>query len=1025
MNKKRSIFTQLVRLVLVIALLGQVLYVPNLRAASGDQAFLILRVGGVLDLQAPQPVTDLKAGPDFVTGVYGPSDDGSGKVKLNWSAPEDMPDGMPVFSYIIKYATFSIYDVNSDTVAWWNHSSVSTVASTGGLPANWGIKETKSPHSLETFILTGLSPSQYYWFAIQSMDNVYNHSGIDTKAQFIVTQSSSYASTSSMPPAPISSLSASPAKDVPGGISLAWTAMGNDGVNNRIIDGKFRVCYSTIPYPSVDSDLLKVNPKAYWALATEINISTSNVRPGDSQKVMLTGLTANVSYYFWVWTSDEWYNKTNWSYESNKAIAKVFNFYPPAEAAPFYADAYGSTDVSSGSYVQLNWKNPTTDETRGFDGVNIRYSTTTTPVTRDDGLGIVLSGLTANAWTSLLQLQLEPRTTYYYRIFTFDNSEPALYSGTGTAVSVCTIYDNLAPDAVTGLALNADANSSRGTYINLNWAHPDFSKADYRNRDWEKTTLYVSTQNYVKNGGYPYNGQAPVELATSATWYQFTQLAPQNTYYFEARTLDTVSNFSVSTASVYTWKDVTAPGLVDFIVVQSTVSDDIDIGCSLGVSWRYPGDVDLDNFYITYREGSFPVSESDGISVSRKLGQGSMLANDSIQLNELVGNTTYYFGLFLYDWSGNMSSTTITGIVSVSRDSSFVPFTPLGLNTSKQGSIFSVTWEPVLYKYIESSSTVLVEMAKPNPKSTELYRYQLYESADMNDWSLAASTKPTAGGLKFSVPVSGTQAKYYKIRAVNISGDYSDSMIVDDADDLNIYSMIGDRSYVKMGTEIKDAVKNVYLKWTRNTSEEKGPVFRSFIIEPYRNNDGNLELYSNFTFAKPKAEVSIKYDNGTIAARGAQMNRALAEPEKWLSMFYFNGKSWQKLTSSVDAQDTKVKSSVKYLGLYQIRYAMNAADLTFYDVMPKIITPNGDGSNDRAFFKYDNPRGAQVTVKIFDMTGSLARTLDNSTESSNVPGGYIYWDGADRNGDTVNPGTYIYQVEGEGKVFNGTVIVAR
>ena len=118
-----------------------------------------------------------------------------------------------------------------------------------------------------------------------------------------------------------------------------------------------------------------------------------------------------------------------------------------------------------------------------------------------------------------------------------------------------------------------------------------------------------------------------------------------------------------------------------------------------------------------------------------------------------------------------------------------------------------------------------IDAQKENVKSDVKYigRYQIYESADMNAWHLIASTKPVIEVLGFKVPLA-SQIKYYKVRSVDICGNFSDSMIADNSDDLNIYSMIADRSYVKMDKEIKAVISDVYLKWTRNEENEKGPI---------------------------------------------------------------------------------------------------------------------------------------------------------------------------------------------------------
>ena len=87
----------------------------------------------------------------------------------------------------------------------------------------------------------------------------------------------------------------------------------------------------------------------------------------------------------------------------------------------------------------------------------------------------------------------------------------------------------------------------------------------------------------------------------------------------------------------------------------------------------------------------------------------------------------------------------------------------------------------------------------------------------------------------------------------------------------------------------------------------------------------------------------------------------------------------------------------------------------------KIFTPNGDGVNDVIEFIFDNPSDSVISkAKIYDLTGAEVSDLKvGSTGTS-----YI-WDGRNKNGETVHGDVYIYQIEAGGKVFNGTVMVAK
>ncbi len=95
-------------------------------------------------------------------------------------------------------------------------------------------------------------------------------------------------------------------------------------------------------------------------------------------------------------------------------------------------------------------------------------------------------------------------------------------------------------------------------------------------------------------------------------------------------------------------------------------------------------------------------------------------------------------------------------------------------------------------------------------------------------------------------------------------------------------------------------------------------------------------------------------------------------------------------------------------------------DSHFVRLTPKIITPNGDGINDAANFIFTNPDNETAEGMIFDLSGSVVR--DNLPSSSTTS---LTWDGRDSSGCVVSGKVYIYQIKIGGKVFNGTVVVAK
>ena len=95
--------------------------------------------------------------------------------------------------------------------------------------------------------------------------------------------------------------------------------------------------------------------------------------------------------------------------------------------------------------------------------------------------------------------------------------------------------------------------------------------------------------------------------------------------------------------------------------------------------------------------------------------------------------------------------------------------------------------------------------------------------------------------------------------------------------------------------------------------------------------------------------------------------------------------------------------------------------LTLTWVCPRIFTPNADGANDKVVFHFDNPEQLPVSGTIYDLPG--AKVADLSAGSDPVT--LLMWNGKDSEGRVVPGGLYLYQIEFEGKIITGTVVVAR
>jgi len=93
-------------------------------------------------------------------------------------------------------------------------------------------------------------------------------------------------------------------------------------------------------------------------------------------------------------------------------------------------------------------------------------------------------------------------------------------------------------------------------------------------------------------------------------------------------------------------------------------------------------------------------------------------------------------------------------------------------------------------------------------------------------------------------------------------------------------------------------------------------------------------------------------------------------------------------------------------------------------VTPSIFSPNGDGVNDVVYFSLDNPTLANVAGKVLDCSGGDVADLAPAGAFAPTPDS-LMWDGRDREGRIVRSGPYVFQIQAEGQVIGGVVVVVR
>ena len=106
----------------------------------------------------------------------------------------------------------------------------------------------------------------------------------------------------------------------------------------------------------------------------------------------------------------------------------------------------------------------------------------------------------------------------------------------------------------------------------------------------------------------------------------------------------------------------------------------------------------------------------------------------------------------------------------------------------------------------------------------------------------------------------------------------------------------------------------------------------------------------------------------------------------------------------------------------------------FYGPLSRVITPNGDGINDKIFFCFENPQDSELTGKIYTLLGAEVASIGVKNDRTALAGvgcpasviraQFMTWDGFADN-VRVRSGLYVYRITAEEQVFSGTFLIVR
>ncbi len=269
--------------------------------------------------------------------------------------------------------------------------------------------------------------------------------------------------------------------------------------------------------------------------------------------------------------------------------------------------------------LTLRWKNPTTSN---YAGVQIMRRTDVFPTAPSDG-ELVLVGSAADE--SVTDVGLTNGTTYRYRAWAFSTE--------GEWAAGVTAQGTPSADSTPPASPTQFTATSGDRVVHLSWTNP--SDPGFR-----ALKLVRRVDRFATFSG---DGETIINLGTETT-YDDPELTNGVQYYYTLFAVDEIGNESTTGAKVTAIPGVDGvpPGSVTNFAATAQ-NGRVDL------SWTNPADADLSGVLVVRKEGSAPSSTSDGVPVFDDRGESYV--DDAV-----TNGTTYHYGAYAYDPSGNYSA---------------------------------------------------------------------------------------------------------------------------------------------------------------------------------------------------------------------------------------------------------------------------------------------------------------------------------------------------------------------------------
>jgi len=667
--------------------------------------------------------------------------------------------------------------------------------------------------------------------------------------------------------------------------------------------------------------------------------------------------------------------------------------------------------------LDLAWNAPGLDGALG--GVTgfyrIDYSSDPAHVFAPTAFQLQFATITTPGAAQALRLTgLEANTTYFTKIYLAGPekffSEDSILSGESTFANV---------------AVNPVLVTVGSAAVTLTWGVPAGAAEGYA-ADASSTNFGAATP-----GGLTLSSATPNGTVTSLT---IPGLLPNTTYFLKVASLNWQGdrNYALVVPVMTTASNAPLP-IVFLISVPSPLNRTISFNWTNQAYLANEGVLVLQSTSATTNQ---VVDGAGPFTPGQVLGDGAIVkstnAAASVADSALTLDSTYYYHFF----------SQATGLVYSADVSTsvFLDLAPMGVANLGASSNAGNTQVTLSWNDVTSNIDGSLFKSTSAPLSVELQRYEISRATSVMNSSFVAIATVSVSSLSYVDTVPDPALTYvYRVRALDSFNTADVAAAVDSVGASYVFSsdLV---THMKIPTSLRyDLVgssnaygANIVFRALDRAGDATQGIFRSVTFEA-RKSPGN-EVIPRFEFSRPDVTVGMHYDvlGGNVVVSSVAVSAAAGGPasaaqiaaataDKTLSIYWNNGAKFVKLFGRVDTQQQVISVQGINGGDYQIRGVLRDQGLNFdvSQLSNKVITPNGDGRNDKAVFLFDNPRDAAFSGRIFDRQGGFVADM--------IPGvlaNTLQWDG--KGGGRVVPGgVYIYQIRGESKAFSGTLLVVR